>query len=172
MATATSIRRPLEEYLALQYRFQAIAEPDGGYVVVFPDLPGCLTQVETVDEIGPMAEDARRLWIETEYERGAEIPLPSYPEEYSGKFNVRIPRSLHRALAESAEQEGVSLNQYVTTLLARGDAQMRSRTESTAPRNSVPAPKRGVGRAPARSSRDGSATRRPRVRRTGNASQV
>jgi hypothetical protein len=52
-----------------------------------------------------------------------EIPEPSYPEEYSGKFNLRIPRSLHRQLAESAERDGVSLNQYVAALLARGDAQ-------------------------------------------------
>lgn len=125
MATTTSARRPLDEYLALQYPFNVIADPGGGYVIVYPDLPGCLTQVERADEIAEMAEDARRLWIETEYERGVEIPLPSYPEEYSGKFNVRIPKSLHRALAESAEREGVSLNRYVTMLLARGDVQTR-----------------------------------------------
>src|SRR5579871_5744296 len=121
MATATK-RRPLGEYLALQYPFNVIADPDGGFVIAFPDLPGCMNQVETIDEIPAMAEDARRLWIETEYEGGAEIPLPSYPEEYSGKFNVRIPRSLHRALVESARREGVSLNQYVSGLLAAGEA--------------------------------------------------
>lgn len=116
-------REPLDHYLALDYPFNVVADPDGGYVVLFPDLPGCMTQVERLDEVGPMADDARRLWIETEYGRGADIPLPSYPEEYSGKFVLRIPRSLHRALAESAEREHVSLNQYVATLLARGDAQ-------------------------------------------------
>ena len=60
----------------------------GHYVIVFPDLPGCLTQVETAEEIGPMAEDARRAWMESVYEVGPEIPLPSYPEEFSGKFNL------------------------------------------------------------------------------------
>ncbi len=123
MSAAT--RRPLEEYLALQYPFRVIADPDGGYVIVFPDLPGCMTQVDSPDEIGPMAEDARRGWIETEYEAGEDIPLPSYPEEYSGKFNLRLPRSLHRALAEAAEREGVSLNSYVAEVLGRGDAQAR-----------------------------------------------
>ncbi len=123
MSAAT--RRPLEEYLALQYPFRVIADPDGGYVIVFPDLPGCMTQVDSPDEIGPMAEDARHGWIETEYEAGEDIPLPSYPEEYSGKFNVRLPRSLHRALAEAAEREGVSLNSYVAEVLGRGDAQAR-----------------------------------------------
>jgi antitoxin HicB len=120
-----SSRRPLAEYLALHYPFNAVADPNGGYVVLFPDLPGCMTQVESLDQLPSMAEDARRLWIETEHEAGKDIPLPSYPEEYSGKFNVRLPKSLHRSLVEAATQEGVSLNQYVSTLLARGDAQAR-----------------------------------------------
>jgi len=70
-----------------------------------------------------MAEDARRGWLTVAYEHGMEIPLPSYPEEYSGKFNVRLPRSLHRKLAEAAEHDGVSLNTYVISLLERGTAQ-------------------------------------------------
>jgi predicted HicB family RNase H-like nuclease len=69
-----------------------------------------------------MAEEARTLWIETEYEAGEEIPLPSYPPEYSGKFNLRLPKSLHAQLAQSAEREGVSLNQYVVMLLAAAEA--------------------------------------------------
>jgi antitoxin HicB len=123
--TIKSTRQPLEHYLDLQYPFNVNADPDGGYVVVFPDLPGCMTQADTLDELFEMAEDARTGWIETEYELGHDIPLPSYPEEYSGKFNVRLPRSLHRSLAESAEREGISLNQYVVALLSRGDAQAR-----------------------------------------------
>ena len=118
-------RRSLSDYLSLQYPFQVLADPDGGYIVVFPDLPGCSTHAETIDEIPVMAEGARRLWITGEYEDGHDIPLPSYPEEYSGKFNVRLPRSLHRALAEGARRNGVSLNQYVETLLAQGDVHNR-----------------------------------------------
>lgn len=119
---APETRKPLAHYLSLQYRFDVIADPDGGYVITFPDLPGCITQVESVDQIPATSTDVRELWIETEYERGADIPLPSFPEEYSGKFNVRIPRSLHRRLAESAARDGVSLNQHVLALLDRGDA--------------------------------------------------
>src|SRR5438874_1755331 len=115
--------RALEDYLAMQYPLQVIADPDGGYVAIFPDLPGCMTQAETLDAIPAAAEDARRSWMSAVYEDGEEIPLPSYPEEYSGKFVVRLPRSLHRQLAEEAERQGVSLNQHVLTLLARGDAQ-------------------------------------------------
>lgn len=116
-------RKSLDHYLSLQYPMHAVADPDGGYVAIFPDLPGCMTQGETLEELVQMAREAREGWIETEYQRGNDIPLPSYPEEHSGKFIVRLPRSLHRSLAEAAEREGVSLNQYVLTILARGDAQ-------------------------------------------------
>ncbi len=113
-------RRPLADYLALEYRLDVIADPGGGYVIDFPDLPGCMTQIEHLDEVAPMAAEIKELWIETEYDHGHDIPLPTYPEEYSGKFNVRLPRSLHRQLAEAAEADGVSLNQYVVMLLTRG----------------------------------------------------
>lgn len=38
---------------------------------------------------------------------------------YSGKFTVRLPRSLHQALVARAEKEGVSLNLFVTNALSR-----------------------------------------------------
>jgi predicted RNase H-like HicB family nuclease len=127
--TATMARQTLDHYLALSYPFQVIADPESGYLVRFPDLPGCFTQVDEVDDIGPMAEEIRTLWIETEYERGHDIPLPTYPEEYSGKFNVRLPRSLHRRLAEAAERDGVSLNQFVVMLLSGGIVSRSDRTD-------------------------------------------
>lgn len=119
------MRKPLSHYLSLPYPFTAVAETEGGYFVTFPHLPGCMTQVERPEEIGPMAEEIRELWLETAYDHGADIPLPSEPAEYSGKFVLRVPRSLHRTLAESAERDEVSLNRYLATLLARGDAQAR-----------------------------------------------
>ena len=121
---ASTTRKPVAHYLSLQYPFVAHADPDGGYVIVYPDLPGCLSQAETLDEIPVMAEDARTGWIETEYEDGRNIPEPSY-QEYSGRFNVRIPKSLHRALADAAAHDGVSLNQYVIMLLSRGNAHVQ-----------------------------------------------
>jgi hypothetical protein len=47
-----------------------------------------------------------------------EPPVGPRRKEYSGKFNVRIPKSLHAALAREAEAEGVSLNQLVLAKLA------------------------------------------------------
>lgn len=79
--TIRDTRQSLEHYLDLQYPFNVYVDPDGGYVVVFPDLPGCMTQADTLDELLEMAEDVRTGWIETEYESGHDIPLPSYPED-------------------------------------------------------------------------------------------
>ncbi len=124
----SATRKPLEHYLDLQYPFVVHADLDGGYVIVYPDLPGCLSQAETLDEIPAMAADARTGWIETEYEEGRNIPEPSH-QEYSGKFNVRLPKSLHRALADAAAQDGVSLNQYVVMLLSSGNAHVQVERE-------------------------------------------
>ena len=118
-------RKPLDYFLGLEYTFVVIADPGGGYVIKFPDLPGCMSQTDDLNDVPWIVKEIRELWIEGEYEDGHSIPLPTYPEEYSGKFNLRIPKSLHRKLAESAEADGVSLNQYVTMLLSRGDAQER-----------------------------------------------
>lgn len=115
-------RAPLETYLSLHYSFDVIAGEHGGYVILFPDLPGCMTQVRTLDEVGPMAEEIRLLWIETAYEMGQDIPPPSVPEEYSGRLHVRLPKSLHGALARAAERDGLSLNTHICALLARNDA--------------------------------------------------
>lgn len=75
MSTAT--RQPLPFYLDARYPFNVIAATEGGYVIVFPDLPGCMTQVETLDDVPGAANEIRRLWIESEYEAGADIPLPT-----------------------------------------------------------------------------------------------
>ena len=130
--------KSVEYYLALEYSFNAIADPDGGYVVVFPDLPGCMTQVESLDEIPYMVEDVRAGWLETVYDTDPNgIPMPSYPDDCGGDVALKIPKSLHRSLAESAEEEGVSLNEYAITLLTRADARRRRerRAASESPSN-------------------------------------
>jgi predicted HicB family RNase H-like nuclease len=124
-ALAPRVQRSLDDYLTLNYSLRVIADPDGGYVLDFPDLPGCMSQVEDLDEVSSVAQEIKHLWLESAHRLGLDIPLPTYPEEYSGKFNVRLPRSLHRRLAEAADRDGVSLNQYVVMLLSEGVASTR-----------------------------------------------
>lgn len=64
--------------------------------------------------------EARQLWIEAAYEAGDDIPLPSTDNSYSGKLLLRMLKSLHRRLAEKAEGENRSFNQYIVSLLSRG----------------------------------------------------
>jgi antitoxin HicB len=70
-----------------------------------------------------MIADAMRVWIEAALETGQDIPEPRPAEKYSGKFIVRLPRSLHRELVETAEREGVSLNMFVSTVLGKAVGQ-------------------------------------------------
>jgi len=127
----------LEAALEREYGIVVHADPDGGYVVEFPDLPGCLTQVDHLAELVENANEARELWITSAFERGLPVPEPSYPEVLSGKFNVRLPRSLHRTLVDRAEAEGVSLNQLVLYLLSSGVAGERRAVHPALPRQSA-----------------------------------
>ena len=100
-------KQPLEYYLNLQYPVTLYPASEGGYVAQIKDLPGCLTQGETLDEAIANINEARELWIETAYEAGDEIPLPSTDDTYSSKLLLRMPKSLHRRLAEQADRENV-----------------------------------------------------------------
>jgi antitoxin HicB len=66
-------RHPLSHYLALDYPYTVVPD-EGSFFIEFPDLPGCMTQVEDASGIPQAAEEIRTLWIEGEYEDGAAIP--------------------------------------------------------------------------------------------------
>ena len=93
------------------------ADEGGGYMVSFPDLPGCIADGNTIDKAIIEARDAFTAWVMAEQEDKGELPTPKI---YSGQFVQRIPKSLHRQLAERAKTEGVSLNQLAVTFLAQG----------------------------------------------------
>jgi antitoxin HicB len=115
--------KTLNEYLALPYRMEIVEDRDeGGYVVSFPELPGCITCGETVESAVANAEDAKREWINAALEEGIIIHEPDDLENYSGQFKLRIPKSLHRSLTEHARREGISMNQYCVYLLSKNDA--------------------------------------------------
>ena len=103
--------KTLNDYMAMSYRMEIVEDKDeGGFVVSYPDLPGCITV------------DAKKAWLEAALEDGIEIHEPDSLEDYSGQFKLRIPRSLHRSLAEHSKREGISMNQYCVYLLSRNDA--------------------------------------------------
>ena len=113
----------LDEYMAMPYRMEIIEDKDeGGFVASYPDLPGCITCGETAESAAANALDAKRQWLEAAIDSGIEIYEPDSLKDYSGQFKLRIPRSLHRTLAEHSRREGISMNQYCVYLLSRNDA--------------------------------------------------
>lgn len=100
------------------------AEDGGGYLITFPDLPGCMSDGETEAEAVLNGRDAFASWISTRADAGKSIPAPSYQPEpvpmASGRFVTRLPKSIHVKLAERAKAEGVSLNTLVLAFIAEG----------------------------------------------------
>lgn len=112
----------LNDYMAMPYRMEIVEDRDeGGFVISYPDLPGCITCGETIELAVENAVDAKKAWLEAALEEGIEIREPDSLDKYSGQFKLRIPRSLHRRLAEHSQKEGISMNQYCVYLLSRND---------------------------------------------------
>ena len=80
---------------------------------------GCIAHGEGPQEAWNNVRDVQRAWIEERIESGLLIPEPEPEVDLpSGKFVQRIPRTLHKRLAELAKKEEVSLNQLVTSILS------------------------------------------------------
>ena len=94
-------------------------------VASYPELRGCLTSGETAEAALKNALDCKREWLAAALEDGYEIPEPTSDDEYSGQFKLRLPKSLHRALAENSKREGISMNQYCLYLLTKNNAEFR-----------------------------------------------
>ena len=132
-------RKPLEYYFNLKYPVTIHVAPEGGFVAEIEDLPGCLAQGETLDEVYELIEEARKMWLKVAWEEGLDIAEPRSEEEYSGKFFIRATKSLHRKLDQMARREGVSLNQYLVTTLAHSigmeDVRKTKARKRAAPKN-------------------------------------
>jgi antitoxin HicB len=111
--------KSLEDYLSLPYNIEVKRNEDGTYFAKVKELPGCMTEADTFAEVEEMIRDAMIAWIEVALEEGIPIPEPRPLEEFSGRFVQRLPKSLHRDVARKAEEEGVSINQWIVAAVAR-----------------------------------------------------
>lgn len=116
--------RSIESFLEQEYpiRLRPLSEDEGGgWLAEIPDLPGCMSDGETQDQALRNLSEAKETWIRTAIKRGLNIPLPTQDEEspsYSGRLTLRLPKTLHFRLAERSRAEGVSLNQFILSILA------------------------------------------------------
>ena len=110
--------RKNKEEERLGYEIKIIPDRESGYFAVrFPDFPGIVTGGYSLEETIKNAQEALEITMDTMKKH--RIPLPKPKARFSGQFNVRVPKDLHRELVKKAEEEGVSLNALVTYLLSQ-----------------------------------------------------
>jgi len=105
-----------EDYSIL---IEKLSVDDGdGYIVTIPELAGCVSEGETREEALEGIKEAYASWVDAALSTGMSIPSPrKHISEYSGKFQVRVPRSLHQSIARRAELENISQNAIVNSAL-------------------------------------------------------
>ena len=118
------MKKDVDYYLSLPYRIEVVPIPEeegGGFLARLPRFGelGIVGDGDTVEEAISDLEQNKKVRFQRYLDEGLDIPEPERStEEYSGRFLMRLPKYLHRQLAESAKANGVSLNKYVCTLLS------------------------------------------------------
>lgn len=111
----------VKEYMKLPYTrmVQEIQDESGHYFYGrILELDGCQSTGDSLEELYSNLNDAMEGYLETKLKNGISVPIPEHVEDYSGKFVVRLPKSLHQRLVIEAKKEGVSLNQLALYKLA------------------------------------------------------
>lgn len=125
--------------MKLVYPAKFYYEKDGGYSVEVPDLVGCVTQGETLEEAMEMAQDAALGWLLTAIEEEEEIPKPStmeeikvgkegfktllllnideYTEKYGSKKSIKKTLTVPQWLNKRAERLGINFSQALQEIL-------------------------------------------------------
>jgi antitoxin HicB len=119
-----TMNRNLDRY---QFTVRPLSkEEGGGYLVEYPDIPGCMSDGETIQEAIANGREALRDCIDVFRESGRKIPKPSIE---AAQWRQRVPRTLYAKLTKQAESEGVSINSFVTAIIAEaiGAKQARNR---------------------------------------------
>jgi predicted RNase H-like HicB family nuclease len=105
----------VKKILELPYHIviQHITDKSGSYYfATVREFDDCMSHGDTYAEAFENIQKAMKGWIETKLENGFTLPEPVDDSQYSGKFVLRLPKTLHARLASEVEHEGVSLNQY------------------------------------------------------------
>jgi antitoxin HicB len=120
------MNKKLDYYLGLPYTIEILQEQPDGWFTAIKELPGCMTNTDTAEEGLAEIQQLKEEWLRIAIEDGVEIPEPRSKDEYSGNFRMRVPSSLHRKLAESAEREGISLNSFCMSALSEAVGKVRA----------------------------------------------
>jgi len=99
-------------------------EEGGGYLVEYPEIPGCMSDGETVEEAIANGREALRDCLEVFKESGRKAPPPGIE---AAQWRQRLPRTLYLKLTEQAKREGVSINSLVTAMIAEAIGARRAK---------------------------------------------
>ncbi len=144
-STQRRAEHSLEYYAALPYHLTVVRDADDTakpWTASVDELPEGTGRGRTPEEALAGARAAMAAWLEAAVEDGREIPEPRSAASHSGRLLLRMPRTLHAELTRASEREGVSLNQFITDVLA-GAVIWRSRpgaTGSAAPSGPIQTP--------------------------------
>jgi antitoxin HicB len=137
----------VEHYAGLPYHLQLVRDGEERakpWTASVEELPGCTSRGRTSAEALNGIQEAMANWIATALKEGRDIPEPKSAATHSGRLLLRMPRSLHADLTRASEREGVSLNQFITDVLASAVAwhgrpsTPNVSTDATAPISQVP----------------------------------
>src|SRR5258708_5019153 len=106
------------ELLKKPYGRLVIPEDDGSFRAEMLEFPGCIAAGDTAPKALSSLEKVAESWIESALANGQSIPQPMDNVDFSGRFVLRLPKSLHQRAAYAAERDGVSLNQFITTAVS------------------------------------------------------
>jgi antitoxin HicB len=101
-------------------------EEGGGYLVEYPDIPGCMSDGETIEEAITNGREALRDCVEVFRESGRRLSKPSIE---AAQWRQRLPRTLYSKLTKQAESEGVSINSLVTAIIAEAIGSRQAQSE-------------------------------------------
>jgi antitoxin HicB len=120
-------KRTVRNLEAYQFTVRPLSkEEGGGYLVEYPDIPGCMSDGETVEEAIANGKEALRDCVAVFQESGRKVPKPGIE---AAQWRQRLPRTLYSKLTAHAKNEGVSINSFVTAIIAEaiGSRQARSK---------------------------------------------
>ena len=112
--------KDIEYYSKLPYTILVERHDDQGtyWVARVLELPHCLIHADSPEAAIKEIEEVKLDWIRSNLEDGLPVPEPT-STKYSGEIRIRMPPSLHQLLSQRAAKEGISLNQYMISGLAR-----------------------------------------------------
>lgn len=112
------LERDISHYLALPYSFEVRINADQSWFAMARDFQIIVDAKPTAEAALSDLQDEVKQHIRLSLQNGIPIPAPAVHKGYSGKVGVRIPTTLHRDVAARAKSEGVSLNQFVISVLS------------------------------------------------------